>query len=133
MKSLVMTKIGDPKEKTMGELALHDFPMPVPGAEEVLIKVAYASICGSDIHFLKGEIGNLYDRIKSELPRQIGHEISGTIEQVGEKAKAHGFKVGDKVTADGYQYEVLASTGFRVLRVRVTPITPREDSAPTNE
>ena len=99
MKSLVMTKIGDPKEKTVGELALHDFPMPVPGAEEVLIKVAYASICGSDIHFLKGEIGNLYDRIKSELPRQIGHEISGTIEQVGEKAKAHGFKVGDKVTA----------------------------------
>ena len=42
-------------------------------------------------------------------------------------------EVGDKVTADGYQYEVLASTGFRVLRVRVTPITPREDSAPTNE
>ena len=99
MKSLVMTTIGDPKEKTVGELALHDFPMPVPGAEEVLIKVAYASICGSDIHFLKGEIGNLYDRIKSELPRQIGHEISGTIEQVGEKAKARGFQVGDKVTA----------------------------------
>lgn len=99
MKSLVMTKIGDPKEKTIGELALHEFPVPEPGPEEVQIKVAYASICGSDIHFLKGEIGNLYDRIKSELPRQIGHEISGTIEKVGEKAKAYGFKPGDKVTA----------------------------------
>lgn len=99
MKSLVMTKIGDPKEKTIGELELHEFPMPEPGPEDVLIKVAYASICGSDIHFLKGEIGNLYERIKSELPRQIGHEISGTIERVGEKAREHGFKPGDKVTA----------------------------------
>ncbi len=99
MKSLLMTKIGDPKEKTIGELELRDLPMPEPGPEDVLIKVAYASICGSDIHFLKGEIGNLYDRIKSELPRQIGHEISGTIEQVGEKAKARGFKPGDKITA----------------------------------
>ena len=99
MKSLVMTQIGDPKEKTIGELDLREFPMPEPGPEDVLIKVAYASICGSDIHFLKGEIGNLYDRIKSELPRQIGHEISGTIEAVGERAKARGFKPGDKITA----------------------------------
>jgi (R,R)-butanediol dehydrogenase/meso-butanediol dehydrogenase/diacetyl reductase/L-iditol 2-dehydrogenase len=99
MKSLVMTKIGDPKEKTIGEFALADFPMPEPGAEDILIKVAYASICGSDIHFLKGEIGNLYERIKRELPRQVGHEISGTIEKVGERAKARGFKPGDKITA----------------------------------
>jgi CBS domain containing-hemolysin-like protein len=45
-------------------------------------------------------------------------------------------EVGDKVTADGYQFEVLASTGFRVLRVKVTkvaPVVPREDSTPTNE
>ncbi len=99
MKSLVMTKIGDPKEKTIGELELREFPMPEPGPEDVLIKVAYASICGSDIHFLKGEIGNLYDRIKSELPRQIGHEISGTIEKAGAKAMAIGLKPGDKITA----------------------------------
>ena len=42
-------------------------------------------------------------------------------------------EVGDKVTADGYQYEVLASTGFRVLRVKVTPLTSREDSTPADE
>jgi len=42
-------------------------------------------------------------------------------------------EVGDKVTADGYQYEVLASTGFRVLRVKVTPLTAREDSTPADE
>ena len=99
MKSLVMTKIGDPAQKTIGELELRDFPMPEPGEEDVLIKVAYASICGSDIHFLKGEIGNLYERIKRELPRQIGHEISGTIEKVGAKAGRYGFKPGDKITA----------------------------------
>lgn len=99
MKSLVMTKIGDPKEKTLGTLDLHEFPIPEPGPEDVLIKVAYASICGSDIHFLKGEIGDLYEKIKSQLPRQIGHEISGTIEKVGEKAKDYGLKPGDKISA----------------------------------
>ena len=99
MKTLMMTEIGDPKERSIGTLDLREIEIPRPGPEDVLIKVAYASICGSDIHFLKGEIGNLYDRIKSELPRQIGHEISGTIEEVGEKAKAYGFKPGDKITA----------------------------------
>lgn len=99
MKSLLMTKIGDPFQKTIGTLELRDLPIPNPGPEDVLIKVAYASICGSDLHFLKGEIGDLYEKIKSELPRQIGHEISGTIEKVGEKAEAYGFKPGQKITA----------------------------------
>ena len=72
MKSLFLETIGDPKEKTMGSLKLYELPMPEPGPEDVMIKVAYASICGSDIHFLKGEIGDLYEKIKSELPRQIG-------------------------------------------------------------
>jgi len=99
MKSLFLETMGDPKEKTMGSLKLYELPIPEPGPEDVLIKVAYASICGSDIHFLKGEIGDLYEKIKSELPRQIGHEISGTIEKVGPKAAAYGFKPGDKITA----------------------------------
>lgn len=42
-------------------------------------------------------------------------------------------EVGDKVVADGYQFEVLASTGFRVLRVKVTPYTDGEDLATANE
>jgi CBS domain containing-hemolysin-like protein len=42
-------------------------------------------------------------------------------------------EVGDKVTAEGYQFEVLASTGFRVLRVKVTPVTAGQEAAKTNE
>ncbi len=99
MKTLMMTEIGDPAKKTIGKLELRELPIPEPGPEDVLIKVAYASICGSDVHFLKGEIGNLYEKIKSELPRQIGHEISGTIEKAGRKAEAYGFHPGDKITA----------------------------------
>ena len=95
----MMTKIGDPKEKSIGTLELREIAIPEPGNEEILIKVAYASICGSDLHFLKGEIGDLYEKIKSELPRQVGHEMSGTIEKVGAKAKAYGFKPGDKIAA----------------------------------
>lgn len=37
--------------------------------------------------------------------------------------------VGDKVIAEGYQFEVLSSTGFRVVRVRVTPLGSVSESA----
>lgn len=105
MKSLFMSKMGDPRVKdSMGALDVLECPMPEPGPEDVLIKVAYASICGSDLHYLKGEIGDLYEKIKSELPRQIGHEISGTVEKVGAKAAAYGFKPGDKITGNFMQF-----------------------------
>lgn len=42
-------------------------------------------------------------------------------------------EVGDAVTAEGYKFEVLASTGFRVLRVKVTPVTAGQEVAKTNE
>lgn len=42
-------------------------------------------------------------------------------------------EVGDKVTAEGYEFEVLASTGFRVLRVKVTPVTAGQEAVKTNE
>ncbi|MCX5868340.1 MAG: alcohol dehydrogenase catalytic domain-containing protein [Proteobacteria bacterium] len=53
-----------------------ELPLPAPGPGEVLIKVAYCGICGSDIHLLQTGL----------LPSDciIGHEISGWVYACGE-------------------------------------------------
>ncbi|WP_297284127.1 zinc-binding dehydrogenase [uncultured Agathobaculum sp.] len=100
MKALFITSIGDPEKKTLGTIEMKEVPIPEPGPEEVRIKIAYASICGSDPHTLRGELGPMRPRILSRLPIRTGHEISGVIDAVGEVAAANGFKVGDRVTAN---------------------------------
>lgn len=64
---------------------------PIPGADDVLIKVRAAGICGTDLHIFKGEY-------EAEYPIIPGHEFSGEVMAVGENVT--NFKVGDRVTAD---------------------------------
>ena len=66
-------------------------PEPVPGADDVLIKVRAAGICGTDLHIFKGEYEATYPLIP-------GHEFSGEVVAVG--ANVRNFKIGDRVTAD---------------------------------
>jgi 2-desacetyl-2-hydroxyethyl bacteriochlorophyllide A dehydrogenase len=66
-------------------------PEPQIGADDVLIKVHSAGICGTDIHILKGEYMARYPLIP-------GHEFSGEVAAVG--ANVTRFKAGDRVTAD---------------------------------
>ncbi|MFC4096924.1 zinc-dependent alcohol dehydrogenase [Euzebyella saccharophila] len=61
-----------------------------PHAEEVRIKVAYTGVCGTDVHIYHG----MMDK-RVAIPETIGHEMSGTIDAVGEKVSD--FKIGDKV------------------------------------
>jgi 2-desacetyl-2-hydroxyethyl bacteriochlorophyllide A dehydrogenase len=62
-------------------------------ATDVKIRVHYASICGSDVHILKGDFDGAVP-----AGRPIGHEASGTIVELGQEATIKGLKVGDKVT-----------------------------------
>lgn len=64
---------------------------PSVGADDVLIKVRAAGICGTDLHIFKGEY-------EAEYPLIPGHEFSGEVVAVG--ANVINFKVGDRVTAD---------------------------------
>jgi len=66
-------------------------PKPSIGSEEVLIRVAYCGICGSDVSAYK--TGNYV------VGLTIGHEFSGTIEKVGSKVEE--LQVGDRVTGNG--------------------------------
>ncbi len=61
-----------------------------PGPDEVRINVAYCGVCGTDLHIFLGHM----DR-RVAMPQVIGHEMSGTIAEVG--TNASGWQVGDRV------------------------------------
>jgi len=104
MKRLYITEIGNSAENIAGRLELREMGKPVPRSDEVLIKVAYSCICGSDGHTVRGSLGDFSDRLRGMLPMTVGHEISGVIESVGENAKRMGFAPGNRVTGSPMQY-----------------------------
>jgi propanol-preferring alcohol dehydrogenase len=74
---------------------LCDVPEPVPGPGEVLLRVAGAGLCHSDLHLMHWPPGTL----PYELPFTLGHEVAGTVAELG--AGADGFAVGDPVLVYG--------------------------------
>ena len=55
-----------------------DIDTPVVGANDVLVKVKYTGICGSDIPRVNGDACHFY-------PNVLGHEFSGTVAKIGNK------------------------------------------------
>jgi len=70
-------------------LRLTDIPEPVPGAEQILIKVSACGVCRTDLHILDGDLTS------PKLPLVLGHQIVGTVAGLGPGAE--GFAVGDRV------------------------------------
>ncbi len=70
------------------DIRYEEIEKPVPQDDEVLIKVKYTGICGSDIPRVNGDACHFY-------PNVLGHEFSGTVEQTGKDVK--NLKAGDKV------------------------------------
>ena len=62
--------------KSIGEIAYSDSKIPVPGDNEVLIRVKAAGICGSDIP-------RIYETGAHNMPLVPGHEFSGVVEELG--------------------------------------------------
>lgn len=87
MKVAVMT--------ALHELEIQERAIPTPEADEVLVRVDYVGICGSDLHYFEhGRIGNFI----VEYPFVLGHEVAGTIVKVGE-AVSH-LKINDRVALE---------------------------------
>jgi L-iditol 2-dehydrogenase len=63
--------------KAPGEVAVVDLPTPEPGPGEIVLRVAAAGLCHSDVRVFKGE---KYAR-QGVVP---GHEISGVVDSVGD-------------------------------------------------
>jgi L-gulonate 5-dehydrogenase len=74
------------------EFSLAEVATPVAAPGEVIVGVAYAGICGSDMHIIHGQ--NAFVR----FPRVTGHEFAGIVQQVGEGVDT--LKVGDRVCVD---------------------------------
>lgn len=73
-----------------GKIALIEKPVPQPGFGEALIKITTTTICGTDVHILRGEYP-----VKSGLT--IGHEPVGTIAALGPGVT--GYSIGQRVIA----------------------------------
>jgi alcohol dehydrogenase len=71
-----------------GQISLESVPIPKARAGEVVIRVTLTTICGTDLHILKGEYP-----VKPGLI--IGHEPVGVIHEIGEGVT--GYEVGDRV------------------------------------
>jgi threonine dehydrogenase-like Zn-dependent dehydrogenase len=78
-----------------GSAAVTDVPEPVPGPGEVLVSVAAAGICGSDLELLDGRRPAAY----VSYPVVPGHEWAGRVEAVGPGVRD--LAPGDPVVAEG--------------------------------
>lgn len=80
------------------KICLKEIARPVLNADEVLIKVAYCGVCGTDHDNYSGN--SLYAKEgKVHYPLRFGHEWSGIVEEIGDAVK--NFAPGDRVVGDG--------------------------------
>lgn len=91
MKCVVKTK-AEP-----GALELWEKPIPQPAANEVLVKVRAAAICGTDVHI---RAWNEWSQKRMHPPVTIGHEFCGEVVELGKDVK--GIQIGDIVSAESH-------------------------------
>ena len=89
MKAFQLTKWGHDAE-------LRDVPQPDPKPGEVLVRIAAAGACHSDLHLMHDFVDGMVDY---ELPFTIGHENAGWVEAIGDGVR--GLEVGEPVAVYG--------------------------------
>lgn len=86
MKAMVLDHTND---VSTGPLRLHDRPIPVPQAGQVLVKIHVCGVCRTDLHVVEGELPDI------PSPLIPGHQAVGTVTQVGSETAE--IKEGDRV------------------------------------
>ena len=74
------------------KMELQNVPIPEINDDEVLIKIRYCGVCGSDWSIYTGKY------VPEKLPMVVGHEFFGTVAEVGKNAM--GIEIGERVSAD---------------------------------
>lgn len=81
--------------KRAESVQLCEVEKPIPGPNDLLVKVMAAGICGTDLHILAEEYSH-------SVPVTLGHEYTGVVEQVG--SGVTDFQVGDQVISVSIAY-----------------------------
>src|SRR6059058_3228047 len=74
VRAMVFAKAGTPLSKA-------ELPQPVPGPGQVRLRIHACGVCRSDLHIVDGEL------TEPKLPLVLGHQIVGTVVEVGPDAK----------------------------------------------
>jgi alcohol dehydrogenase, propanol-preferring len=83
MRAMILARPG------AGAVEAAEWPIPVPAANEVLVRVAACGVCRTDLHIVDGELP------ATATPLVPGHEIVGIVERVGDDVTE--IAVGDRV------------------------------------
>ena len=78
-------------------LTMQQVDMPVPGPDEVLIKVKKTAICGTDVHIWNWDE---WSANTVPTPMVVGHEFCGEIVDTG--AAVRKFRTGERVSGEGH-------------------------------
>ncbi len=79
----------------IGKMGFEERQIPQPKENEVLVKLEYVGICGSDLHYY--ETGAMGDCVV-KAPFVLGHEPGGIVVEVGKNVS--GLKIGDRVALE---------------------------------
>lgn len=81
--------------KEIGKIEIEERTLAEPKDNEVIVKVEYCGVCGSDIHYYEhGKIGDFV----VTAPIVLGHEAAGVVVETGKKVQ--NIKIGDRVTIE---------------------------------
>ena len=73
--------------------------IPTPTADQVLVRVSYCGVCGTDFDLFSGN-SSFVRSGQATYPIRLGHEWSGVVADVGPQVTK--LKVGDRVVGDNY-------------------------------
>ena len=83
-----------------GQASMEEVDLPALKPSEVLLRVAFEGVCGTDLEILRGSLGYYKDGMGS-YPVIPGHEVSGVVAAVG--AKVESVREGDRVIVECIQ------------------------------
>ena len=76
--------------REQGRVGLQRRPIPVPAADQVLVRVRAAGVCRTDLQVARGELASID-------PVVLGHELAGEVTRLG--ASVQGVQIGQAVSA----------------------------------